>query len=209
MDGNHVHVVVRGLDDAVAWFARVLEIKPTFTGSGMAVLPFGPIGLILDEGAEETIATIGYASADCDADFRTVTDRGAEIIEEPQDRPWGVRAAYLKGPGRLIVELEQPLQAAGSDAETATWDARAWIAGLIGCERSDLTVRSTDQYGPLEKQVRYERAGEPVARLIVRGPILPIGVQPGHGHRVISAQIGSGMQDSHSIDVPESQAVIY
>jgi glyoxalase/bleomycin resistance protein/dioxygenase superfamily protein len=113
MDGNHFHVVVRRLDDALTWFARVLEAQPTFTSGRMAVLPFGPIQLLLDEGDEESVTTIGYGSADCDADFRLLTSRGAAAIEEPEDRPWGVRAAYLQGPGRVVVELEQPLSAAG------------------------------------------------------------------------------------------------
>jgi len=34
----------------------------------------------------------------------------AETIEAPQDRPWGARAAYLKGPGGLTVEIEQLLK---------------------------------------------------------------------------------------------------
>ena len=109
MDGNHVHVVVRQLEETLGWFDRVLEVKPTFATPRMAVVPFGPIQLLLDEGDEETNATIGYASAQCDADFRTLVGRGAEVIEEPLDRPWGVRAAYLRGPGRLVVELEQAL----------------------------------------------------------------------------------------------------
>jgi hypothetical protein len=97
----------------------------------------------------------------------------------------------------------------GSYLNVATWDARAWLAGLIGCERDELSVRSTDQYGALETQVRYERAGEPVARLIVRGPILPMGERQGQGHREISAQIGPSMQDVHNVDVPESEEVVY
>jgi hypothetical protein len=41
-----------------------------------------------------------------------VGGRGAEMIEAPQDRPWGARAAYLKGPGGLTVEIEQVLKRA-------------------------------------------------------------------------------------------------
>jgi glyoxalase/bleomycin resistance protein/dioxygenase superfamily protein len=209
MDGNHFHVVVRGLDDALGWFARVVGAKPTFKGDRMAVLPFGPILLVLDEGEEETITTIGYSSADCDADFATLTGRGAAVIEPPEDRAWGVRVAYLQGPGRLVLEIEQPLTTAETKPEKATWDARAWLANAMGCERDDLTVRSIDHYGEQETQVRYELKGEAVARVIVRGPIVPMGVQPGHGHRAISAVVGSGMEDLHSIDIPESQEVIF
>jgi len=109
MEGNHFHVLVRDLAGALVWFAQVLAVEPTYRGVGMAVLHFGPILLILDQDEEETVTTIGYATADCDASFRTVVDRGAQAIEEPADRSWGVRAAYLKGPGRITLELEQEL----------------------------------------------------------------------------------------------------
>lgn len=91
----------------------------------------------------------------------------------------------------------------------ASWDARAWVADLMGCERDDLTVRSIDRYGPRETQVRYERGDEAVARLIVAGPIVPMGVQPGRGHWEISVRIGSGSEDVHSIEVPEADEIVY
>jgi len=120
MDGNHFHVIVRDLAGALAWFARVWAAEPVYRGEGMAVLRFGPILLILDQDEEETVTTIGYATADCDADFRTVVGRGAQAIEEPADRSWGVRAAYLKGPGRITLELEQALDANARSSDSAT-----------------------------------------------------------------------------------------
>ena len=121
MDGNHFHVFVRDLAGALAWFARVWDAEPTYRGERMAVLQFGPILLILDQGEEETVTTIGYATADCDTDFRTLVARGAQVIEEPADRNWGVRVAYLKGPGCITLELEQELpkaDARSSDSAT-------------------------------------------------------------------------------------------
>jgi hypothetical protein len=90
-----------------------------------------------------------------------------------------------------------------------SWDARAWLAALIGCEPGDLAVRSVDRYGPKESQVRYERGDEVVARLIVAGPILPMGEQEGRGHWAISVRIGSGSEDVHTINVPESDEIVY
>jgi predicted enzyme related to lactoylglutathione lyase len=112
LEGNHFHVFVRDLAGALAWFAQVWAAEPTYREERMAVLRFGSILLILDQDEEETVTTIGYATADCDADFRTVVGRGAEVIEEPADRTWGVRVAYLKGPGRITLELEQELSKA-------------------------------------------------------------------------------------------------
>ena len=116
MEGNHVHVFVRDLTGALAWFARVWACEPTYREESMAVLQFGPILLVLDQDEEETVTTIGYATADCDADFRTVVGRGAQVIEEPADRSWGVRVAYLKGPGRITLELEQELPNANAES---------------------------------------------------------------------------------------------
>jgi hypothetical protein len=90
-----------------------------------------------------------------------------------------------------------------------SWDARAWLAGLIGCEPGDLAVRSVDRYGPSETQVRYERGNDAVARMIVAGPILAMGEHKGRGHWAISVRIGSGSDDVHSIDVPESEEIDY
>ncbi|MGH8870447.1 MAG: VOC family protein [Acidimicrobiia bacterium] len=109
MEGNHFHVLVRDLASALDWFARVWGANPTYRGESMAVLQFGPILLVLDQDEVETVTTIGYATADCDADFRTVVGRGAQVIEGPADRSWGVRVAYLEGPGRITLELEQEL----------------------------------------------------------------------------------------------------
>jgi hypothetical protein len=91
----------------------------------------------------------------------------------------------------------------------ATWDAREWLAGFMGCQRGDLTVRSTDQYGPGDTQVRYDRGGEVVARIIVTGPTVPIGVQQGQGRWHVSVRIGSGSEDVHEIDIPESDEIAY
>lgn len=123
MEGNHFHVFVRDLAGALAWFSRVWAAEPTYREEGMAVLRFGPILLVLDEEQEETVTTIGYATADCDADFRRVVGRGAQVIEEPADRSWGVRVAYLKGPGRITLELEQELSKADTGAATPPPDA--------------------------------------------------------------------------------------
>ena len=90
----------------------------------------------------------------------------------------------------------------------ATGDARTWLAGLMGCDRSDLIVRSIDRYGE-ETQVRYERDGQAVARLIVAAPVSPMGQPGGHGSRAVSVRIGSGSEDVHSIAVAEMDEIEY
>jgi hypothetical protein len=91
----------------------------------------------------------------------------------------------------------------------ATWDAREWIAGLMGIPQDDLAVRSIDRYGPGETQVRYERGNEAVARLTVTGPVVPMGVAEGGGHWMLKAEIGSGTRDVHGIELPEADEIVY
>ncbi len=93
--------------------------------------------------------------------------------------------------------------------DVATWDAQEWLAGLVGCERGELAVRSIDRYGPRETQVRYERGAEVVARLIIEGPIVPMGVREGQGHWVVSVRISSGSDHVHTIDVAEPDEILY
>lgn len=91
----------------------------------------------------------------------------------------------------------------------ATWDARDWLAGLIGCNRDELAVRSIDRYGPSETQVRYERGDEAVARLIVAGPIVPMGEPAARGHWDVSVRIGTGSEDVHAVEVPAGDEIAY
>src|SRR5665811_1771693 len=70
----------------------------------------------------------------------------------------------------------------------ATWDARSWIAGLIGCDPSELSIRSADTYGT-ETQTRYERGGEAVARLTVAAPVQSFSDAVGKGHRAVTAPV--------------------
>jgi catechol 2,3-dioxygenase-like lactoylglutathione lyase family enzyme len=109
MKVSHVHCRVRDLAAAARWFEQVLRATPVFNNERMAWLGFGEFGVILDAELTDSTVTIGFDSEDCDADYRTVTGRGAETIEAPQDRPWGARSAYIKGPGGLTIEIEQVL----------------------------------------------------------------------------------------------------
>ena len=110
MKVSHVHCRVRDLQAAARWFEQVLQVVPVVHNERMAWLGFGEFGVLLDAAPKDSVVTLGFDSEDCDADYRIVTGRGAETIEAPQDRPWGARAAYLKGPGGLTVEIEQLLK---------------------------------------------------------------------------------------------------
>lgn len=107
---SHVHYRMQDLSAAIRWFREILLVAPAFETERMAWLRFGDFGVILDAASTNSVGTLGFDSNDCDADYAAVVARGAESIEPPQDRPWGARVAYLKGPADLIVEIEQPLK---------------------------------------------------------------------------------------------------
>jgi len=113
MEFNHLHVGVRDLPAALEWLAKVWGVEPSFQNGSMASLMLHGTTLILDSANEDAVAIIGFASDDCDGDHRQASDRGAETLEPPQDRAWGVRAAYLRGPGEITFEIEEELPSTG------------------------------------------------------------------------------------------------
>jgi uncharacterized glyoxalase superfamily protein PhnB len=77
----------------------------------MAFVPFGAFTLFFDRSDKDSRATLGFESADCDADYNAAVERGAESLEAPVNRAWGTRSAYLRGPGAITFEIEQSLTA--------------------------------------------------------------------------------------------------
>jgi catechol 2,3-dioxygenase-like lactoylglutathione lyase family enzyme len=106
---NHIHLQVRDLNAAVVWFERILQLNPGFRDERMATFSFNTMTLIFDAAKDDVPATVGFESNDCDRDFQTVVERGAVALEPPTNKPWGVRAAYFKGPGELRFEIEGPI----------------------------------------------------------------------------------------------------
>jgi predicted enzyme related to lactoylglutathione lyase len=106
---SHVHCQVTDLSEAVRWFGERCGVTPSYNDVRLAVLPFEQFTLILDAGPGDSVATIGFNSTDCDADCAAMVARGATVLEPPQDRAYGARVAYIKGPGALKIELEQLL----------------------------------------------------------------------------------------------------
>ncbi len=110
MKANHVHVGVRDLQAAVGWLERVWELEPVFQIPQMAIFAVGDFSLFVDAEGHDSRATVGFVSEDCDRDYGRVTARGAQTVSAPEDKPYGSRAAYVKGPGALTFEIEQPLK---------------------------------------------------------------------------------------------------
>lgn len=105
---SHVHVRVRDFAAAMSWFREVLGASPVYEDAEMAVYRFDGAGLILDRNESDDGSIVAFRVPDCDAAFRDATQRGAAPLEPPEDKPYGVRSAYVRGPGGLTVEFEQP-----------------------------------------------------------------------------------------------------
>ena len=88
-----------------------------------------------------------------------------------------------------------------------TWDARAWVASVLGCNRSDLTVRSRNEGFETGTQVRYDMKGKQAARLIVAGPIRTLNGEP-EGHWVIALELPDRTTRS-APHVPESKTILF
>jgi predicted enzyme related to lactoylglutathione lyase len=106
----HIHLGVKNIPSALAWFEKVFQWKPVFQDERMAILPVKPMGVILDKSENNAVATLSFQSKDVDKDYHRLVGRGAVSLEAPNDKPYGVRGAYVKGPGSLKIELEGPLK---------------------------------------------------------------------------------------------------
>jgi catechol 2,3-dioxygenase-like lactoylglutathione lyase family enzyme len=107
---SHIHLGVRDPETAAAWFEKVMELKVARPYPGAVRFSLGTIGVFLETRDQDSPATLGFPTDNCDADHKQLVDRGAVSTEACNDKPYGVRAAYLQGPGGLIIELEQPFR---------------------------------------------------------------------------------------------------
>jgi hypothetical protein len=88
------------------------------------------------------------------------------------------------------------------------WNARSWVASVLGCSQADLSIRSRRDDYMTGTQVRYDRVGEQVARLIVAGPVRPLDGKP-EGHWVIAVELADGSTREPTTDIPESIIIEY
>jgi predicted enzyme related to lactoylglutathione lyase len=104
---SHIHLNTTDLKSSLRWLENVWQTKPVFANEKMAVIEFGDISYVLDASDYDSNATIAYEVSDCDVSFAKCVENGAEVLREPENLPWGVRAAYFSGPGGFTFELEQ------------------------------------------------------------------------------------------------------
>jgi len=63
------------------------------------------IAALLAKGA---LNGVHFHTDDLDATFEKVRASGAEIVQEPEDQPWGVRDCAVRDPSGNLVRIDQP-----------------------------------------------------------------------------------------------------
>ncbi len=107
---GHIHIGFKNLESAVKWMSQKLGKEPGYSNPNMAAFYFDGINFVFDQSDTDSSVSLAITSESCDTDFESLTIRGAKTIEVPADQLWGVRTAYIEGPGKLIFELEETLK---------------------------------------------------------------------------------------------------
>lgn len=107
---SHFHVFVKDRPLAVAWLKKIWEAIPVEEDHEMSMFVFSEVAIVINDREEDVPSIIAFKSEDCDVDYKMVMARGAISIHEPNDKPWGVRIAFIEGPGELTFEIEQVLR---------------------------------------------------------------------------------------------------
>jgi len=113
MSVSHLHLNVRDLPAALDWFNRILEATPDFVNDRMASVRLEGLALVLDKAAPDSPVIVALGADSCDAEVERLVARGAVVTEPAVDRLWGVRNAYLAGPGGITLEIEETLESVG------------------------------------------------------------------------------------------------
>jgi catechol 2,3-dioxygenase-like lactoylglutathione lyase family enzyme len=117
---NAITLFVEDLDEAKRFYQEVFDLPLVFEDDASAVFNFGNtvINLLTTTAAVELIQPASVADreagarlqltievADVDATCAELTRRGAELLNGPMDRPWGIRTASFRDPGGHIWEI--------------------------------------------------------------------------------------------------------
>jgi uncharacterized glyoxalase superfamily protein PhnB len=63
--------------------------------------------MIAEMMAKGTFASINFATRDLDGVFDQIQARGAEIVQEPTDQPYGIRDAAVRDPAGTLIRLQE------------------------------------------------------------------------------------------------------
>jgi uncharacterized glyoxalase superfamily protein PhnB len=119
-------------DESLAFFRDVLgfEVRNDVGYEGMRWITVGPVGqpdtnivlhppgatpglteeerrMLLELMAKGTYFGVNLATDDVDSTFETIMGRGAEVIQEPMDQPYGTRDCAFRDPAGNELRIQQ------------------------------------------------------------------------------------------------------
>jgi catechol 2,3-dioxygenase-like lactoylglutathione lyase family enzyme len=104
-----------------AFYARGFELDPVFEDESSVVFKFENtlVNLLVETEAPELIAPAAVGTGtraqftiwvdDVDAEHAALVGRGVEVLNGPQDRPWGQRTTAFADPDGHVWEVAQEL----------------------------------------------------------------------------------------------------
>lgn len=112
---NHIHLFVRDLERAVAFYRNVLGLRvEMIPAANMAsVRASEQLSVDLDHRPDtpdgEKPVILGFLVKSADETFAALKAKGVRLEKEPQDQFWGVRNFYFRDPDGYTIECAQPL----------------------------------------------------------------------------------------------------
>jgi catechol 2,3-dioxygenase-like lactoylglutathione lyase family enzyme len=119
-------------DASLAFYRDTLgfEVRNDVGYEGMRWITVGPVGqpgtaivleppaadpgvtdderrVIAEMMAKGTYAGVNLATPDLDATFARLDDRGAEIVQEPTEQPYGVRDCAVRDPAGNLIRIQE------------------------------------------------------------------------------------------------------
>ena len=115
-----ITLFVEDLEESRRFYGEVFELPVVFEDENSAVFKFGEmlVNLLQASEAPGLVGPAPVASRDAEVRFQftlavedvdamaeTLQQRGAELLNGPIDRPWGIRTASFRDPGGHIWEI--------------------------------------------------------------------------------------------------------
>jgi len=112
MDSHATVLQVPDVRAALAWFRDVLgfEVQPWEDGSQYGYASRGGVYFHLAPGPDPELWSAYVYVEDVDALHAEVSERGAEVIQPPTDKGYGLRDLLVRGPAGHLLAFGQLLE---------------------------------------------------------------------------------------------------
>ena len=111
LESHAIVLQVPDVPDALAWFRDALgfEVRPWQDGSSYGYAERDGVSFHVSEPDSGLWAAYLYTD-DVEALHSELVERGAEIVQPPTDKGYGVRDLMVRAPGGHVLAIGQPLE---------------------------------------------------------------------------------------------------